>query len=849
MDNHIEIAKEDIRAIEYAFRPFVGAPKPPQRSRSGHGGTLKTELSDTVSSIISNRQDVGIDAENLVVLQLSSAEAAPDVDVLQNKLHLALVEEVKNTDGTMRYVVQFANKNDIAVFEHERALWENDNLNDSDTLAYAQRRDLFACIESIRPVSPEDRTGRRLSEAIANGNLPDGMFIVDIDVWFDGDVSKRGIIEGQIKKALGTGKSTLFGDLFMMPNLLLGRAKVNVFTLKVLRKLDLIAQVDFPIGVISTEQCELYSAEFVPVVENTLDENAPLACVVDSGVFSGNPLLSKIIVAEEDFDLTEETTSDLNGHGTGVAGITAYGDLSDYDKANHVFKPLVRICNGKVMHNNSWGAPDFDENKRPEEIVSDAIRFFNDKYHCRVFNLSIGVASRVYNGGRQMTWASLLDILARELDVVIVLSAGNVSSPDIPVFTGREDLMENTRNQLLSEEHRLIDPATAALSVTVGSITRYAEPESFPNRPTPLSVGDSGFPSAFTRTGEGVSGAIKPEFVDFGGNYALSQMTGSTKWNNNRALNEPTLNNTPDKVFKGWQGTSFAAPHVTHIAARLQRALFEQLGEEPTANLIRALLASSAKYVKSDWLNAVVPVTFVGQNKQPQEWRLRLSGYGKVDDTTLFTDRNHITLFTEDALDLRQIHLYKIPVPPEFLKLNTSKRIAIGFAYNPPTRLSRKDYIANSLWFEVLRRLDADTLVNYFDALRKYNSEKRKMGGANVDASKIDGYIADFAKKHPAPFKPGSTEVRNSTLQQRIWEKGARGGSDLLWEDNDPCIYVLVTGKAKFSHPAEAEPQPYAIAVTFSFESEEDIQLRQKISEQAKIKQREQIRVRTQIQV
>jgi hypothetical protein len=98
-------------------------------------------------------------------------------------------------------------------------------------------------------------------------------------------------------------------------------------------------------------------------------------------------------------------------------------------------------------------------------------------------------------------------------------------------------------------------------------------------------------------------------------------------------------------------------------------------------------------------------------------------------------------------------------------------------------------------------------------------------------------------------FLPGCTEVENSTLQQRVWEKTARGGSDLLWNDNDPCIYILVTGKAKFSHPAEVEPQPYALAITFSYESEEDIQLRQKLSEQVKIKQREQVRVRTQVQV
>jgi hypothetical protein len=311
------------------------------------------------------------------------------------------------------------------------------------------------------------------------------------------------------------------------------------------------------------------------------------------------------------------------------------------------------------------------------------------------------------------------------------------------------------------------------------------------------------------------------------------------RWGANRALNEPTLNNTIDKVFKGWQGTSFAAPHVTHIAARLQSALYAQLEEEPSANLIRALLASSAKYVQREWLDAIVPIGHdVSKKKQPQEWRLRLSGYGKVDDTTLFSDRNHVTLFTEETLDLRQIHLYKIPVPTEFLKLNAAKRIAVGFAYNPPTRLSRKDYIANSLWFEVFRRIDVETLLNY-----KGKKEK-------ADEEAAEQIMENFAAQYGAKdFLPGYTEVMKSTLQQRVWEKGAKGGSDLLWEDNDPYIYLLVTGKARFKHPDEAMPQPYALAITFSYESEADIQLRQKISEQVKIKQREQVRTRTQIQV
>lgn len=387
-----------------------------------------------------------------------------------------------------------------------------------------------------------------------------------------------------------------------------------------MRKLDLIAQVEFPFGAFSIEQCELYGVDFIPAVDNTLDDNAPLAGVLDSGVFSGNPLLSPIIVAEEDFDLIEETTADQNGHGTGVAGIVAYGDFHDFDKTNRIFKPLVRICNGKVMHNVKTDSGDetaFEETKRPEQIIDEAIRHFHSNHNCRIFNLSCGNIYATYNGGRQMAWASLMDELSRELDVVIIISSGNVPIPSIADFSDRDDLMNKTRDQLLSDEHRLIDPATSALGVTVGSITRYEEPENPSSIMTvPLSVGKKGYPSAFTRTGEGVNGAIKPEFVDYGGNLTIRQL-GSTdvRWGINRALNEPTLNNSIDRVFKGWQGTSFAAPHATHIAARLQRALYTQLGAEPSANLIRALLASSAKYIEKDWLEAATPDRIQRQNK------------------------------------------------------------------------------------------------------------------------------------------------------------------------------------------------------------------------------------------
>lgn len=503
---------------------------------------------------------------------------------------------------------------------------------------------------------------------------------------------------------------------------------------------------------------------------------------------------------------------------------------------NSIFKPLVRICNGKVMHDDGFGRAVYSSEKRPEQVVKEAIEFFYKHYRCRVFNLSSGDVDYIYAGGRQMTWAGMIDQLVRDLDIVVVVSAGN-KYPDLPSFTNREDLCKKVRDQLLNPEYRLIDPATSALAISVGSITRNAIP--FPGVGiTALAAGGTDTMSVFTRTGKGVNNAVKPEFVDYGGNFSVSQiMRGQCKWREkDRNLMEPTANYTADRAFRGFSGTSFAAPHITHYAARLERSLESQIEEAPSANLIRAMLASAAYYPPTlqTWTENAVDANYTGAKPQRAENRLRLTGYGKIDEKVLFpdsTDKNYVTLFAEDELPLRALHLYKIPVPTDFIKVNAKKRISIGFAYNPPVRMSRKEYIANSLFVEVFRRTDADNLLSF--------AQKKEHGEEDAD-----DVLEDFRKKYGAPFEPGSTTIQNSTLQQRVWEKSARGGGDLLWEDNDPYIYVLITGKERFIHSEKELPQSYALAITFSYYAEEDIQLHQKLEQNVNIRNRAEERTR-----
>lgn len=377
--NHIQIERQEI-VPTYRGRPNPTAPRPPARVRAQHGQKLRTELSQASESILTARREAGIQTDSLMVLEISSEALSGEIlELLISRFHLFLVEEtpVIGTDCS-KLIVQFENQASIDQFNAERELWETDAREEA-ILTYAKRRDLFSCIDAVRSMTREDRIGAKLKLFTENITADAGFFIVNIDVWYNNDRAKILEIENQIKQVLGTQGSQLLGDLFEISGLLLGRAKVNEFSLNALLNMDIICAVELPFETISQEPFELYLHDYDPIVNDTLGEDAPLAAVLDSGVFTGNPLLRNVVVAEEDFDTTEHTATDMNGHGTGVAGIVVYGDFNS-SMEGRIFTPLVRICNGKIMHNDEWGTPCFREDVRPEKLVKDAITYFYETY-------------------------------------------------------------------------------------------------------------------------------------------------------------------------------------------------------------------------------------------------------------------------------------------------------------------------------------------------------------------------------------------------------------------------------------------------------------------------------------
>lgn len=157
--DYIEIMREEaIR--QYRFQPNRGAARPPVRDRGQHGQKLRTQLEDSLSQIVSKRRNMGIQSENLVVLELMSDALSPDLlEHMLRKFNMNLVEEIAiPNSNNSKLVVQFDTLTDIQFFNQERGLWETNDKSDS-VLTYAKRRDIFNCIENVRMVTREDRIG------------------------------------------------------------------------------------------------------------------------------------------------------------------------------------------------------------------------------------------------------------------------------------------------------------------------------------------------------------------------------------------------------------------------------------------------------------------------------------------------------------------------------------------------------------------------------------------------------------------------------------------------------------------------------------------------------------------
>ena len=277
-----------------------------------------------------------------------------------------------------------------------------------------------------------------------------------------------------------------------------------------------------------------------------------------------------------------ESGADENGHGTMVAAIALYGDVRRCLESGS-FSSGITLYSARILNEHN----EFDD----EELFATQMRksiatFHAEPYNCRVFNVSIGRHdAHLASSNKQGAWAEVLDTLAREYKVVIVVSAGNHGMGAGKNSRQAAEVLDEYPGYLVNQpECGLCDPGTSSIAITVGGIAASDRPAADPD-----SVGESicrpvarrNEPYPGTRVGPGVNDAIKPEFVDNAGNMVLQGSGPLRRVEANEGTSVLSFAHNwiaEGNLFAFTLGTSFAAPAVSRVASLVTHRLRDTFG-------------------------------------------------------------------------------------------------------------------------------------------------------------------------------------------------------------------------------------------------------------------------------
>jgi hypothetical protein len=368
-------------------------------------------------------------------------------------------------------------------------------------------------------------------------------------------------------------------------------------------------------------------------------KNAPGLVILDSGLTTGHPYLAPAVGDAQSF-LPGKGANDEHGHGTLVAGLGLYGDIETAIQTGEL-TPRLRIFSGRILDENNENTTGFVEKQ-----IDEAVRYFHESYGCRIFNLSFGDIRKPYVGGHLKGLSYILDTLSRELGVLFIVSAGNVPGSQKDGLEWKEGYPY----YMAEDAWAILEPAPALNVITVGSLARHDQTtnsQRYSGDPAEVPIARHNQPSPFSRRGHSIGGAIKPELISYGGNWAVNTRAGANVLVSNSGLGE--LSTSRDfaygRLLADECGTSMAAPHIAHLAASI-------LSVYPEANrdVIRALLVS----------HATIPEPCREIIEDP-EMCLKICGYGLVDSRALFRSlENEVTMVATG-------HFYEIPIPEDFL--------------------------------------------------------------------------------------------------------------------------------------------------------------------------------------
>ncbi len=435
------------------------------------------------------------------------------------------------------------------------------------------------------------------------------------------------------------------------------------------------------------------------------NENPPYICILDTGTNIAHPLVSPFIEQIDQYSVNPNwSPNDDDGHGTGMAGLAIWGDLTEPLSSTAQIDVNFRCESVKVLRH--FGD---NEGKHLGIITSDGISLPEISNHdrTRVFAMALS-STDGRDRGRPSAWSSTVDSLAvdylgdNQNPRFIAVAAGNTGT-DLTALAGYPTYNE------IQDIH---DPGQSWNALTVGAYTQKTNiTEADANQYSPLAPHNGLSPYSTTSVLWSKPMPIKPEIVFEGGNVGID---------NHGCSGLPSLklltahHDFLQRHFSTFDGTSAATALASKFSAEIY-AHYPSLWPET----VRALLVHSAQ-----WTDAMKQQFSQGTTaRQKAQNRVRRVGFGvPVLENALWSMNNSLALIVEDELqpfEKKQgkppstcdMHLHDLPWPKESLQAlgEAPVEMTVTLSYfiepNPSSRnvSGKYSYPSHQLRFDVRR--------------------------------------------------------------------------------------------------------------------------------------------------
>ena len=484
---HLDLSR-GVRAESYTSTGTnpVGAGSP--RSREEHGGKLRGELETAYRAFDSARRaDARLDVQEGAYLELELKRGAR-VEAVERKRDKFTPGAARREPDDRRIVGLYVPDESREVFKNILRDYQEGELTEKGN---PQRKGFVESIESIRQARLEtfwtDDPAR----------LPPPGEPMWWEVWCVRALEKE--LEELIEKLgarTGDPEHRLYFPEHAVIPVLADRATIELMLFARLSIVELRRASDSPTFFLD----ELDRDEQREVSEALADRTewpgmeVPAVCLLDTGVNRAHVLIEPTL-AQADMAAVEPawgTADSPHGHGTGMAGIAVFGDLTAHLINSDVLSLYHRLESVKILPPEGF---DPTEERLYGVVVKQAVALAEIQRPMRPRVFCLAVTNEDRSGIRPSTWSSAIDQIAGGVTEteekaprrLVIVSTGNAPNPITVDQIQDADTVE------------IEDPAQAWNAITVGGYTdlvNIQEPEFGGFSP----YADAGDISPYTRT-------------------------------------------------------------------------------------------------------------------------------------------------------------------------------------------------------------------------------------------------------------------------------------------------------------------------------------------------------------